>query len=59
MNEDLKSTCKFIDNALKESGYISLQPLEELLSADLTEATLLVNMWIKEGIIIKSEIISN
>lgn len=53
MKTDLEKTCEIIREGLENRGYTSSIPLEDLLSADLTEATLMVDMWIKEGLIFK------
>jgi hypothetical protein len=47
------------ERSLANHGYESLIPVREYFSRDLTEAWMMINFWIKDGVIRKKEILED
>ncbi len=54
-NEHTEGTYDIIRNWLKNRNLESTVPVEDFLPNDLTEASLLINFWIEQGVIYKKE----
>ncbi|MDR3503061.1 MAG: hypothetical protein P4L79_10830 [Legionella sp.] len=58
MSEEFNREEYYLDweKALERAGYKSLIPVADYFSTDLTEAHIMLDMWIREGLIVKVDV---